>query len=129
MCKLLTLILSPGMLLLLILGTRPEGMKWSLPLALAGYILAHVLFWPAWFATKLVAPRLRIRSLIGMASLMAVASVLIWLPAALLLLSLHRDPAYGWQAVVRDSGSLGVASAAGYFLYSALSGLCRSQTA
>jgi hypothetical protein len=104
-------------------------MEWSVPLALAVYILAHILFWPPWFATRLVAPRLRIQSLSGMASLMAVASVLIWVPAALVMLILHRDPAYGWQTVVRDTGSLGAASAAAYFFYAALSGLCRSDPA
>src|SRR3954470_17023854 len=120
MCKLLTWILSPAMLLLLILGTRPEGMEWSVPLALAVYILAHILFWPPWFATRLVAPRLRIQSLSGMASLMAVASVLIWVPAALVMLILHRDPAYGWQTVVRDTGSLAGQCSRLFFLCSTL---------
>jgi hypothetical protein len=67
-------------------------------------------------------------SLIGMASLMGGASVVIWLPAALLMLGLHQDPAYGWREVVRDSGSLGVASASAYFLFSALTDVCRSAT-
>ena len=116
------------MLLLLILGTRPEGMEWSLPLALAVYAFAHVLFWPPWFAARLSMTPLRIQSLIGMATLMGVASVVIWLPAALLVASRHPDPAYGWQAIVRDSGWLGVASASACFLYSGLSGLCRSAT-
>lgn len=129
MCKLLTVLLSPGMLLLLIIGTRPDGMKWSLPLALAVYVLAHLLFWPVWFVTRIFAKKLRVQSLFGTASLMAGASVLIWLPAALLALYLQRDPAYSWQAVVRDSGALGVANASSYFLYYALSGLCRSATA
>lgn len=65
MCKLLTVLVSPGMLLLLILGTRPEGTEWSLPLVLAAYALVHVFFWPPWFATKFLVRRLRIQSLVG----------------------------------------------------------------
>jgi hypothetical protein len=128
MCKLITVLLSPAMLLLLILGTRPEGIEWNLWLAVAVYAFAHVLFWPPWFATRYVATRLRIQSLVGMASLMGGASVVIWLPAALVMLGVHRDPTYGWREVVRDSGSLGVASASAYFLYSALSSVFGSAT-
>ena len=46
MCKIITVLLSPGMLLLLILGTRPEGIEWTVGLAIVAYALAHVLFWP-----------------------------------------------------------------------------------
>src|SRR5690348_4727007 len=116
MCKLITVLLSPGMLVVLILGTQPAGVQWSLPLAVAVYALAHILFWPPWFATRLFVTRLRIYSLIGMAASMGAASVVIWLPAGVLVHSLHQAPAYGWREIVRDAGYLGIASASACFL-------------
>ena len=98
MCKLLAMLLGPTTVLLLIVATIPEGMKWNLPLALAAYVLAHVLFWPVWLATNALAKRLRIQTLLGMGFLMAVASIVIWLPAAVIDLSLQHDPEYGWKA-------------------------------
>jgi hypothetical protein len=112
-------ILGPTAVLLLILGTRPDGMRANWPVVLAAYAMAHILFWPPAIATSYVARRFRL-SLYQAAFVMAGVSAIVSLAAAYTMI--HLDPSldYGWRELVRDTGYFSAASAAAFILYRAV---------
>jgi hypothetical protein len=95
----------------------------TLPLTLAAYALAHLLFWPPAVATTFVGRRLQLKSMPQLVLLMGgfslVMSLVLGIPFVLFT---HVAPSYGWHREIRDALDLGVAGAGAFILYRLLLG-------
>jgi hypothetical protein len=115
-------LMGPAVILVLFAGTRPYGIRMTLPLTLAAYALAHVFFWPPAVATTLVGRRLRLKSMPQLVLLMAGFSAVLSLALGIPFIYLHVTPSYCWHRDIRDALDLGVAGAGAFILYRLLLG-------
>jgi hypothetical protein len=115
-------VMGPAVILLLFAGTRPYGIRMTLPLTLAAYALAHVVFWPPTVATTFVGRRLGFKSMLQLVLLMGGFSAVLSLVLGIPFVYSNTTPSYSWNREIRDALDLGVAGAGAFILYRFLLG-------
>jgi hypothetical protein len=115
--KVLAVLLGPAVILVLMAGTRPYGMRMTPALTLMAYILAHFLFWPPLLATNYLGRRLHWTTMPRLTLLMAGASATMSVAISGPFAYFHFSPGYGWHEVVRDASDLAIVAAGGFILY------------
>jgi hypothetical protein len=114
----LAALLGPAVLLLEItMRTRLYGVH----ILIAGYVMAHLMFWPPALAAICVGRYFKFNSTLQLALLMAIFSGVLSFALGGLFVYLHLAPS-GWHGVLSDSADLVIAGAGALIVYRVILG-------